>query len=64
MAKILQLFFASIVITSGYAMQCEDAKEYSVKCPKWANDGECNKSSGFMKIFCKKSCNECPGKYK
>ena len=63
MKKILQLFFASTVITTIYAMQCDDAETYKLKCPHWATNGECTKSSGFMKIFCKKSCGECPGKY-
>ena len=63
MTKILQLFFVTTFFTSIQGV-CKDAQAYSTKCPHWARDGECTNSSGFMKIFCKKSCNECPGKYK
>ena len=63
MKKILQLFFATNLINFCYSV-CQDSGAYSLQCPKWAQDGECAKSSGFMKIFCKKSCNECPGKYR
>ena len=41
---------------------CRDSEEYASRCPNWAKHGECTKSAGFMKQFCKKSCNECLSK--
>ena len=52
--------FATINSVHSFAKKCEDSSQYATNCKKWALYGECTKSYGFMKEFCKKSCNECP----
>ena len=44
----------------GFSNDCHDSSHYVAECPQWALNGQCTKSSEFMKKFCKKSCNECP----
>ena len=44
----------------GFSNDCHDSSHYVAKCPQWALNGQCTKSSEFMKKYCKKSCNECP----
>ena len=41
---------------------CRDSKEYASACPSLAKNGECTKSSDFMKEFCKRSCDKCLSK--
>ena len=63
---VFKVFFVTFHILAvlnsiqSFSDDCDDSDRYSSQCPKWALKGECTKKSGFMKKFCKKSCNECP----
>merc|ERR1711962_679873 len=46
--------------TPSSVIECVDSPEYESMCPKWAKTGHCTTSSGFMKMFCQKSCDMCP----
>lgn len=37
----------------------ENCKDLNKRCDYWARIGECNRNSGYMRIFCKKSCHLC-----
>ncbi|XP_078383081.1 uncharacterized protein LOC144665674 isoform X2 [Oculina patagonica] len=38
---------------------CEDGSAYKVQCPRWAQNGECQKNSIWMRANCQKSCKVC-----
>ena len=55
--------FTKLKLSHNLLLSCDDSYKYASRCPKWAELGECvSKHSGFMKRFCRKSCNECPSK--
>ena len=43
------------------SLGCKDKLD---TCPAWKKEGECTKiqSQNFMKKYCAKTCNKCPGK--
>ena len=45
----------------GVPGRCEDADE---GCHGWAENGECEKNPGFMRVSCKMSCGECAGRWR
>lgn len=40
-----------------------ECKDNNVKCPFWASAGECTRDRVWMLANCRRSCNQCGGKY-
>lgn len=41
------------------AVEGEGCADDNQACPEWAQNGECNRNSAFMRKKCRLSCNEC-----
>ena len=57
-----ELTWIQILFLLSLAIECVDMPEFESICPKWAKNGQCTTNTGFMKIFCKKSCDMCASK--
>lgn len=42
----------------------EHCKDFNNKCEYWASIGECNRNPGYMRVYCKRSCQVCPAQGK